>query len=312
MRDITLKEVQDTMLFPNSSIDAFLAQQPQQPVVVVLGPTASGKTALAIRIAQQYDGEIINADSRQIYRGLIIGAASPTAEEQAAAVHHLVGSADPATAVSVWQYRAWVQEKRAEIRARGHLPIIAGGHTLLISSLVENYIFPERGTSAQIREELEREYALPEGPARLHARLAARDSAWADKIPPQNKHHLIRALELGDMLHTKERRDAEQDFLLLGIAVPREVLYTKINARVEMMLAAGLLDEVRDLAQKYPRFAPALRGHGYREVLDYLAGEKSLEQAIGEIQQDTRNYAKRQMSWWRNCKYAEKILWGTP
>lgn len=282
--------------------------------MVVLGPTASGKTALAIELAQQFAGEIVSADSRAIYRETDLGTAKPTAAELAAAPHHLVSVFPPSRAVSVAEYRQLSEQKIGEIHARGRLPILAGSHTLLISALVENYIFPPPANPAEQllrRTAIEQEVAAD--PAAAHARLAQLAPKTAAKIPPANRHHLARALFLaekyGEPTAVKQKGARPFDTLLLGLAPAREVLYAKINARVDAMLAAGLLAEVTALATKYDRHSPALRGHGYRELLDYLAGEKSLERVVEEIKQNTRHYAKRQLTWWRSSPLAAEIHW---
>ncbi len=235
----------------------------------MLGPTASGKTALAIKLARKYDGEIISADSRAVYSELDLGTAKPNAKELAAAPHHCVSIYSPSAAVSVVAYRRRAEAAIRDILKRGKLPILTGSHTLLISSIVENYLFPA--------------------------------SMAKEKSSTNPRHHCP----------TSKPAKGQRKYttLLLGLNPPREELYAKINTRVDQMLKAGLLEEVTQLGKKYDRHCPALRGHGYRELLDYLNGEKPLAQAVREIKQDTRHYAKRQMTWWRNSPLGREIQW---
>ena len=294
----------------------FLGTQPRHPLLVVLGPTCTGKTKLAIELAQQFAGEIISADSRAIYRETDLGTAKPTAAELTSAPHHLVSVFPPSHEVTLVEYRKLTEQKIAEIRERQKLPILAGSHTLLISSIVLNYLFPTQATiNPVLRHALTREYDAPAGPTILWEELKKTDPLTATKIPPQNRYHLLRALELvrtgATPSHEKQKGVRPYDTLLLGLTLPRDELYAKINRRVDTMLEAGLLEEVTRLSQKYERLAPALRGHGYRELLDYLHGEKSLAVAVEEIKRNTRNYAKRQQTWWRNSPLASEIQWLT-
>lgn len=287
-------------------VEQWLATQPRRPVVVVVGPTASGKTALALKLAQKFNGEIVNADSRQIYQELAIGSAPPTAAEQKKVPHHLVAEFSPREVISVAKYRKLAEKKIRAIAARGKLPILAGGHTLLISAIVENFRFPGKADEVR-RTELSETWK--KNPQKVWKMLAKIDPAAAEKIPAENRHHLIRAIERAENAEKPARGRRKFDCKILGIEIPRAKLYKQIDQRVDKMLIAGLLAEVEDLAAKYDRNSPALRGHGYRELLDFLAGEKTFEKAVEEIKRDTRNYAKRQMTWWRNCGFAEEIFW---
>jgi len=293
-------------------VKEFLATQPERPLVTVLGPTASGKTALAIAIAQEVNGEIVSADSRAIYRELDIGTAKPDADELAAAPHHCISDIEPSYALSVAKYRQRAEAAIDDILARGKIPILAGSHTLLISAIVENYQFPaDAAVNLERRAELEAEYDTDGGAEKLWGELKEKDAEAAETIPKENKHHLIRALELAELGKLEEKSTAPRKYqpLLLGLETEREALYERINARVDTMMSAGLLDEVMTLKEKYDRHAPALRGHGYRELLDHLADEKDLDTAVEEIKKDTRHYAKRQMTWFRNCSFAEEVVW---
>lgn len=277
-------------------------------MLVILGPTASGKTSLAIKLAQKFEGEIVSADSRQIYKEVNLGTAKPTSSELKKAKHHLISEFSPKKTVTVAQYRKLAEEKIRDVLRRKKIPILAGSHTLLISALVENYQFPGKLKTESKRAQLEKTYNSANGPKKLWQQLQKINPEAAEKIPPQNKHHLIRALERSkNQKPTTGKR--KFNTLILGLNPPRAELYKKINQRVDEMMRSGLLKEVQRLTKKYDRYSPALRGHGYRELLDYLNGEKSLEQAIEEIKKDTRHYAKRQMTWWRNSPLAKEIIW---
>ncbi|MFH1375917.1 MAG: tRNA (adenosine(37)-N6)-dimethylallyltransferase MiaA [Patescibacteria group bacterium] len=290
------------------TVHEWLQQKPKSPLLVVLGPTASGKTELSIEFARHFDGEIINADSRQIYREVELGTAKPTAAELRQVPHHLISEFSPERTVTVAEYRKLAEECIRDILKRGKLPILSGSHTLLISAIVENYRFPGK-VNKKRRDELLEIYAELGGPQKLWCELRKLNPKTAERIPAENQHHLIRALERTGSGIKPQKDQRKFDCKLLGLNVPREKLYEKINARVDEMMRSGLLAEVEHLAKKYDRHSPALRGHGYRELLDYLNGEKDLERAVEEIKKDTRNYAKRQMTWFRNSAFAKEIIW---
>ena len=287
-------------------VSEWLEKKPVKPLLVILGPTASGKTEFSISLAKKFNGEIVNADSRQIYRELKIGSAPPTAKELQEVPHHLVAQFSPRETVSVAKYRKLAEQKIRKIQQHGKLPILSGGHTLLISAIVENFQFPKKADKTR-QEELAKIWK--KNPTELHKVLRKIDSNLAKKIPAENQHHLIRAIERAESANQPKKGQRKFDCLFLGLNFDREKLYTKINQRVDMMISNGLLDEVETLREKYDRYSPALRGHGYREILDFLAEEKTLETAIEEIKKDTRNYAKRQLSWWKNSPLSKEIIW---
>lgn len=290
-------------------VSDWLHSNPRKPLLIILGPTASGKTALAVKFARKFDGEIISADSRQIYTEVDKATAKPTSREMKQAKHHLVSVFSPTKTITVAAYRKLAEKKIREIAKRGKLPILTGSHTLLISAIVENYQFPKLKEMKNNRQELENAYAKIGGKMKLWKRLQKLNPEAAKKISANNGFHLIRALERSEsgLQPTKGKR--KYAALLLGISTEREKLYEKINQRVDKMLRSGLLREVKALKEKYPRHSPALRGHGYRELLDYLYGEKTLEIAVEEIKRDTRNYAKRQLTWLRNSSLSKEIHW---
>lgn len=277
----------------------------KQKILVVLGPTASGKTSLALRLAQQYHGEIISADSMQIYRGLNIGTAKATAAERAAVPHHLIDICEPQQLFSVADFVGAANLKIAEIAARGHLPIVAGGTGLYISSLVDGISFSQEGEKAEVREALFLQ-AEQFGDEAMYNQLAGIDPETAAQVHPNNRKRVLRALEFyqvtGQTLSAQRAasRPASQpyDALLLGLRYDdRAQLYTMINARVDEMLGAGLLNEAKQVFDHRGEWRTAVQAIGYKELFPYLEGQQSLEDCVEKLKQATRNYAKRQMTW---------------
>ena len=282
-----------------------LAQQPVHiPLLVIVGPTATGKSSLAIALALRLRGEIVSADSRQLYRGMDIGTAKPTSEERRLVPHHLLDSLAPDTPYTLTQYQADAQAAIAAIHARGHLPVLVGGTGLYVRAVVDNLAIPEAPPQWELRRELEAQ-AAREGAAALHKRLAALDPASAARIDPANVRRVIRALEV--CLVTGQPFSALQGArpspyrpLLLGLTCERARLYARADRRVDAMLAAGLVDEVRALvARGYDWRLPAMTSLGYGEIGAYLRGETSLEEAIKQLKYHTHSYIRRQYSWFR-------------
>jgi tRNA dimethylallyltransferase len=282
-----------------------LSQQPWKiPLLVIVGPTATGKSALAIALALRLRGEIVSADSRQLYQGMDIGTAKPTPEERALVPHHLLDSITPDTTYTLTQYQADAQAAIADIHARGHLPLLVGGTGLYVRAVVDNLAIPEVPPQWELRRELEAQ-AAREGAAALHARLAALDPASAARIDPANARRVIRALEV--CLVTGQPFSALQGArpspyrpLLLGLTCERARLYERADRRVEAMLAAGLVEEVRALvARGYGWRLPAMTSLGYGEIGAYLRGETSLEEAVARLKFNTHSYIRRQYSWFR-------------
>lgn len=293
-----------------------MTQPLKQPVIAVVGATASGKTALGIALANCFDGEIISADSMQIYRGLDIATAKPSAQELAAAPHHLISVLDRSTPFSVADYVAAAQQKIKEIRARGRLPIVVGGTGLYLNSLLEHIQFAEIGQDDALRAALARE-AQEQGAAALHARLRSVDPETAANVHENNLPRVIRALEVytltGRPLSAFRRESRSEpspyDVLWLGLTFSdRQLLYDRINRRVDLMLEQGLIEEVRAVyesqrQQGHPTAAAAI---GYKELIPYLKQTASLEDCVERIKQETRRYAKRQGTWFRKN---EQIHW---
>ena len=274
-------------------------------LVVILGPTASGKTAVSLEIAEQFGGEIVNCDSVAMYRELEIGTAKPSAEERARAPHHLFDFVDPANHVTAGEYARKAREILQEIAQRGAMPIVVGGTGLYLRALIDG-LFPGPQRSEELRERL-REQAERKGPGYLHRVLRRLDATAAESIHPNDKPKLIRAIEvclasrapMSEMW--KQGRDPLRGFriLRLGLNPVRELLYQRINQRAARMFEAGLVEETRQLRDKYGEQAWPLRSLGYKEALQLLRGELDREAAMLATQQAHRNYAKQQMTWFR-------------
>lgn len=276
------------------------------PLVVVAGPTASGKTAAGVFLAQQLNGEVVSADSMQIYRHLTVGTAKPTPQEMQGVPHHLIDFLEPDQSFSVAEY---VQLARQEIRGivrRGRLPVLVGGTGLYISSLVDNIQFSESQSDPELREQLRR-YAQENGPQALWERLQAVDNQAAQKIHPNNVGRVVRALEvyqttgktISEQQEISRREPSPYRLCMMALSFrDRQKLYDRINLRVEQMLEQGLLDEAKWL-REHQVDAKDLQAIGYKELDAYLAGQEELPQAVERIQQETRRYAKRQLTWFR-------------
>jgi tRNA dimethylallyltransferase len=275
---------------------------PELPVVAVVGPTAAGKSDLAVSLALAIDGECINADAMQLYRGMDVGTAKLTEAERRGVPHHLLDVLDVHETASVAEWQALAETALEQVHGRGRLPILVGGSGLYVRAVVDRLDFP--GTDPALRQHLESDLAEL-GSGVLHARLAAVDPAAAARILPTNGRRVVRALEVvqitgrpfaGDLPDYTDRRAAVQ----VGLEVPREVLDIRIEARVQRMWEGGLVEEVRRLEQRGLRAGlTASRALGYRQVLAYLAGEGTEEAARAATVQATRRFARRQQSWFR-------------
>ena len=279
-------------------------------VLVIVGPTATGKSALALTVAERVAAEIISGDSMLVYRGFDIGTAKPTAAERQSVPHHLIDCKEPTEKYSAAEFQADATRLIVEINARGHLPIVVGGTGLYIKALAEGYDFlpatPHNGFRAEMEQVLK-----TEGVAGLYKRLSEANPAAAEKIDRQNPRRLVRALEAAYFGETaeKKKRGLPPDFQLTvaGMNLPRPLLYERINKRVDKMLAAGLIDEIKKLlAGGVPRDAPAMQGIGYKELLTYLDGQTDLNTATEELKAATRHFAKRQLTWYKKMPY---IVW---
>ena len=290
-----------------------MAAENRQKLLVVLGPTATGKTALAIRLAQQLGGEIVSADSMQIYRGLDVGTAKATPAERAAVPHHLIDICDPQQSFSVADYVACAKEAVAGIAARGRLPIVAGGTGLYLSSLLDGLSFAAEPQDDGIRARLAQE-AEALGEQAMYDRLARLDPQSAAATHPHNRKRVLRALELYEKTGrtmSEQRavsRPAQRpyDALLLGLDLPRPELYARIDARVQAMMAAGLMEEARRVYAHRDSWKTAAQAISYKELFPAIEGSADEATCVEKLCQATRNYAKRQLTWFRRM---EGVQW---
>lgn len=275
-------------------------------VVAIIGPTASGKTALSIRLAKEIDGEIINGDSMQIYRHMDIGTAKITEAEMEGVPHHLLDIKEPTEGFSVAEYQQLVRGKIEEIQARGKMPIIVGGTGLYVQSVLYDFQFAKQEVDEAARENYYKELEIL-GPEAMHAKLVQMDPAAAASIHPNNTRRVIRALEMAELAGVSR---AEEQFnrgdiplynhLIIGLDMDRQKLYERINLRVDLMMEAGLVDEVRALYDAGIRDVQAIKAIGYKELYAHFDGLVSLDEAVEQIKQNSRRYAKRQLTYFRN------------
>ncbi len=283
------------------------------PLVVLAGPTAAGKTNLAVKVARRLRTEIISADSAQVYRYLDIGTAKPSEEEKKAAPHHLIDIVDPDHDFTVADYQNRAGKIIKELWQENKLPFMVGGTGLYINAVIKNYAFGQKGANPRIREYYEKE-AAKEGPEKLHEKLRSLDPESASIIHPKDRRRIIRALEVyeqeGKPISEQVARTADREppykLKFFGLYMDRQTLYERIEKRVELMLAAGWLEEVRNLYDRgYRETDPGMQILGYRQLLNYLQGKSSWENTVTEIKKQTRNLAKRQLTWFRREKEIE-------
>lgn len=286
----------------------------KQKLIVVAGPTASGKTRLAIDIAKSVNGEIVNADSMQIYKYMNIGSAKPTLEEQSEAKHHLIDFLEPDEEFSVADYTELAHKVIAEIASRGKIPIMCGGTGLYINSVVNDITFGEIETDYKLREELN-ELAKQHGSQYLLDILKEFDPVSAQRLHPGNLRRIVRAIEfyrttgipISEHQEMTKQKESRYEPLMLCVKWDREVLYDRINKRVDIMMNDGLLDEVKQLMEMgYTKELNSMKGIGYKEIIDYFEGNMNLEDTVNLIKQSSRRYAKRQLTWFRRDK---RIHW---
>lgn len=274
------------------------------PLLAIVGPTAVGKTALSLHLARLCDGEIVSADSRQVYRGMDIGAAKPTPAERAAVPHHLIDVVDPDEDFSLALYQDMATAAIADIAARGKSPLLVGGTGQYLAAVLQGWQLPRVAPRPDIRAALERQ-AADLGAEALYARLKAVDPVAAARILPGNVRRIIRALEVYEVTGKpiSEQRSMQPPpyrITTIWLTLPAPVLYDRIDARVDTMMAAGLLDEVRRLLEQgYHWDLPAMSGLGYREFRPYFEGRATLEEAVARLKYDTHAFARRQPAWFR-------------
>ena len=275
-------------------------------LLCLIGPTAVGKTATSIKLAHAFNGEIISGDSMQIYKQMDIGTAKIKQAEMQGVPHYLIDIKQPTESFSAAEFQELVREKISEITSRGKLPIIVGGTGLYIQSVLFDYQFSEAPSNDEFRHSLE-EQAEKKGNLFLHNQLMKYDSESAEKIHPNNVRRVIRALEIyhctgKTMSEWQETQTPEPlyDAAVIGLTMEREQLYERINQRVDIMMHEGLLNEVKQLFQQGIRNCQSIQAIGYKELYEYLEGKVSLDEAVANLKQNSRRYAKRQLTWFRN------------
>jgi len=274
------------------------------PLIVIIGPTAVGKTKVALQLAERFDGEIVSADSRLFYRGMDIGTAKPAADELARIPHHLIDVADPGETWSLAMFQQSAHLAIQKIHAKGRLPFLVGGTGQYIRAVTEAWEIPEAVPDHQLRGALQ-SWAEQIGPQRLHDRLALLDPEAARRIDARNLRRTIRALEV--ILQTGEKFSSQRSkgssryqLLQLGLTRPRPELYQRIDARIDAMLQAGFVAEVQSILDAgFPPDLPSLSAIGYRQVIQYLQGEIDLEEAILLMKRVTRQFVRRQANWFK-------------
>jgi tRNA dimethylallyltransferase len=284
----------------------------KEKVAVLIGPTAVGKTNLSVQLAHMLDAEIISGDSMQVYKHMDIGTAKITAEEMQGIAHHLIDIKEPSEPFSAAEFQKLARQKISEISRRGKLPMIVGGTGLYIEAVLSDYTFTEESGDPEFRAKMEN-LVQEKGHLYVYGMLKERDPHSAEKIHPNNIRRVIRALEV---LHstgkTKTDQTAEQksgylyDTALVGLTMEREQLYDRINRRVEQMMNEGLLEEVKGFYQSGLKDCQSIQAIGYKELYTYFAGVSGLEEAINALKQNSRRYAKRQLTWFRNKM---KVQW---
>lgn len=274
------------------------------PLLAIVGPTAVGKTALSLHLARLFDGEIVSADSRQVYRWMDIGTAKPTPAERAAVPHHLIDVVDPDEEFSLALYQDLATAAIADIAARGKSPLLVGGTGQYLAAVLQGWQLPRVAPRPDIRAALERQ-ATELGAGALYERLKEVDPVAAARILPGNVRRIIRALEVYEATGRpiSEQRSVQPPpyrITTIWLTLPAPVLYARIDARVDAMMAAGLLDEVRGLLERgYHWDLPSMSGLGYREFRPYFEGRATLAEAVARLKYDTHAFARRQPAWFR-------------
>lgn len=286
----------------------------KKPLIVLAGPTAVGKTELSITLAKKVNGEIISADSMQVYKYMDIGSAKISAEEMQGVPHYLIDEVDPAEEFSVALYKEKAEHYIDQVLQKGKIPILVGGTGFYIQSVIDDMQFSEADVDYELRDKFQ-QLAHQHGNDYLHERLQAVDPISAQNIHPNNVKRVIRALEVyektGTPLSSNEvfqnTHESKYNLCYFALTRDREILYQRINKRVDIMLEQGLIDEVKELmARGYNLPMVSMQGLGYKEIIMYLQGEISLEEAVYLIKRDSRRYAKRQLTWFRRDP---RIVW---
>ena len=283
-------------------------------VIVLAGPTASGKTSLSIELAKKINGEIISADSMQIYKDMDIGTAKVTEEEKEGIMHYLVDFVEPDKRYTVSDFKKDAEKAIEEILAKGKVPIIVGGTGMYVNTLIYGIEYQEMQFDEEYRDMLMKKAETDEGLAEIYEQAKKIDEQAVKNISKNDKKRLVRVLEIykatGKNKTEQEilsrQNDVKYDYRVFAIDMEREVLYSRIDKRVDIMIELGLEEEVRKLINKYQKFPTAMQGLGYKEVIEYFDGKISREEMIDKIKKETRHYAKRQLTWFRKNK---EITW---
>ncbi len=283
-------------------------------VIVIGGPTASGKTGLGVQLAKKVNGEVVSADSMQIYKDMDIGTAKATTEEMDGIKHYLLDFVSPDERYSVAEFKKDAEEKIAEILAKGKVPIVVGGTGLYIDTLVYGIEYPEIEFDEKYRNELLERAETEQGLAMLYEEAKKLDPEAVKKISENDTKRITRILEIykatgknkTEMEKISRLNGPKYDYKVFAIDMDREKLYERINLRVDLMIEAGLVDEVKRIVAKYDKFPTAMQGLGYKEVVEFLDNKVTYEEMIEKIKQETRRYAKRQLTWFRKNK---DIVW---
>jgi tRNA dimethylallyltransferase len=280
----------------------------KQKVIVIGGPTASGKTALSIELAKKINGQIISADSMQIYKDMNIGTAKPEKEEMQGIQHYLIDFLSPEERYSVANYKIQAKEAIKTILNNGKVPIVVGGTGLYIDSLIYEIEFQNIDVNLEYREELEK-ISEQKGLNYLYEKAKNIDPKAMEKISSNDKKRILRILEIYKQtgktkteLEENSRKNIEYDYKVFAINMDRQILYDRINKRVDIMIEKGLVNEVENLCKKYKEFPTAMQGLGYKEVVEYLNGKSTYEEMIEKIKMESRRYAKRQLTWFKKNK----------
>lgn len=281
---------------------------PKAKVIVIGGPTASGKTALSIELAKKINGEIVSADSMQIYKEMDIGTAKPDEDEKQNIKHYMLDFISPEVRYSVADYKKDAKKCIREIVGKGKTPIVVGGTGLYIDSLIYEIEYPEIEVDLQYRKQLEN-LIEKEGLEKLYENAKKIDPQAMEKISQNDKKRILRVLEIYHQtgktkteLETESKKEPEFDYRMFAIDMDREHLYEKINKRVDIMIEKGLIEEVKNIYKKYEKMPTSLQALGYKEIVEYIEGKLTKEEAIEKIKLESRRYAKRQLTWFRKNK----------
>ncbi len=283
-------------------------------VIVIVGPTASGKTSLSIELAKKINGEIVSCDSMQIYKDMDIGSAKPTKEEMQGIKHYVLDEVEPTKRFSVAEYKIKAEEAIEEILKKKKVPIVVGGTGLYANSLIYGIEYDDIKLDEEYRNKLMDEASSEEGLKKLYEEAKKIDERAIEKISPNDKKRIIRILEIyhatgknkTEQEKNSRKNEVKYDYKIFGINIERPILYERINKRVDIMVEQGLIEEVKALVKKYPEFPTAMQAIGYKEIVQYLNNELTKEEAIEKIKQETRRYAKRQITWFKRI---ENLKW---